>query len=205
MSGRFITLEGIDGAGKSSHLSSIADLLRAFGRDVVVTREPGGTAAAERMRSLVLEEEMAASAETLLVFAARADHLERLIRPALARGQDVLCDRFTDATYAYQCGGRGIPEPWVRSLESLVHPDLQPDLVLLFDADASVARGRLAARAGSGADRFEREDDRFFERVREHYLARARRDPGRYAVLDADRPLEAIRSEALARVRSLVE
>ncbi|MFN7753898.1 MAG: dTMP kinase [Pseudomonadota bacterium] len=203
MSGRFITLEGIDGAGKSSHLDAISAHLRAMGREVVVTREPGGTPAAERMRDLVLAEDMSPRAETLLVFTARADHLERLIRPALARGCDVLCDRFTDATYAYQCGGRGVPVEWVRTLEHLIHPDLQPDLVLLFDAEASVARARLGSRQGSGADRFERQDEGFFERVRAHYLERARAAPDRYEVLDASRPIDALRIDVLARVSRL--
>lgn len=203
MGGRFITLEGIDGAGKSSHLEAIAACLRALGREVIVTREPGGTPAAERLRELVLGTDMSPKAETLLVFTARADHLERLIRPALARGCDVVCDRFTDATYAYQCGGRGVPVEWVSRLEQLVHPDLQPDLVVLFDAEASVARKRLGSREGSGADRFEREASGFFDRVRAHYLERARRVPQRYAVLDASRPIEVLRAEVLARVEAL--
>jgi dTMP kinase len=205
MRGRFITLEGIDGAGKSSHLDAIAAHLRARGREVVVTREPGGTPAAERMRELVLGTEMSPRAETLLVFTARADHLDRRVRPALDRGSDVLCDRFTDATYAYQCGGRGVPVDWVASLERLVHPDLQPDLVLLFDAEASLAQARRDARQGSDADRFEREDRGFFERVRAHYLERARAYPARYAVLDAARPLDVLRAEVLARVAHLPE
>lgn len=206
MRGRFITLEGIDGAGKSSHLDAIATHLRARGREVLVTREPGGTPAAERMRELVLDTEMSPRAETLLVFTARADHLERRIRPALDRGCDVLCDRFTDATYAYQCGGRGVPVDWVASLEQLVHPDLQPDLVLLFDAEASLAQARRDARQqGSDADRFEREDRGFFERVRAHYLERARAHPARYAVLDAARPLDVLRAEVLARIAYLPE
>jgi len=203
MRGRFITLEGIDGAGKSSHLDAIAAHLRAHGREVVVTREPGGTLAAERMRELVLGTEMSPRAETLLVFTARADHLERRVRPALDRGCDVLCDRFTDATYAYQCGGRGVPVEWVASLERLVHPDLQPDLVLLFDAEASLAQARRDARQGNDADRFEREDRGFFERVRAHYLERARAHPARYAVLDAARPLDTLRAEVLARIARL--
>jgi len=146
--GRFITFEGIDGAGKSTQVQVVADVLRARGIDVVLTREPGGTPLAEALRTLVLNEPMDASTETLLLFAARSDHLERVLRPALAAGRWVLCDRFTDATYAYQAGGRGVPAERIATLEQWVHPDLQPDLTLLFDVPPEVAAQRLSkARA----------------------------------------------------------
>lgn len=182
-SGKFITLEGVDGAGKSTHLGFVADWLRQQGREVVVTREPGGTPLGETLRELLLHREMDADTELLLMFAARQEHLARLIRPALARGAWVVSDRFTDASYAYQCGGRGIPIERVAALEAWVQHDFQPDLTLLFDVPPEVAEARRsAARA---ADRFEREADSFFSRVRKAYLERARREPARMRVLDA--------------------
>ena len=182
--GRFITFEGIDGAGKSTHIATVQALLQARGIDALLTREPGGTPAGEALRELVLRVPMSMRTETLVMFAARAEHVERLIVPALQAGRWVLCDRFTDATYAYQCGGRGLPEAQVAALEAWVHPDLQPDLTLLFDIDPAIAAARLArARA---ADRFESEPAAFFGRVRAAYLARAGLHAARVAVIAAD-------------------
>ncbi|MCA1979250.1 MAG: dTMP kinase, partial [Thiobacillus sp.] len=170
--GKFITLEGVDGAGKSTHLGFVADWLRARGRDVVVTREPGGTPLGETLRDLLLNRDMDADAELLLMFAARQQHLAELILPALARGAWVVSDRFTDASYAYQCGGRGIPAARVAALETWVQRGFGPDLTLLFDVPPEVAEARRAA--ARAADRFEREADSFFGRVRQAYLDRAR-------------------------------
>jgi dTMP kinase len=187
---RFITLEGIDGAGKSTHLEALAQRLKAGGASVVGTREPGGTALAERVRELLLHaSEMDVLTEALLVFAARRDHLREVILPALAAGRTVLCDRFTDATFAYQGGGRGAPRAVLEQLERLVQGELQPDLTLWFDLPAATAAQRRAqARA---ADRFEQQDEAFFERVREAYAARARAMPGRFARIDASLAREA--------------
>lgn len=181
--GRFVTFEGIDGAGKSTHIDAAASALRAAGRRVVVTREPGGTELAERLRELVLARRMDALTETLLVFAGRRDHLAQVIEPALARGDDVLCDRFTDATFAYQGGGRGLDGAWLAALERWVQQGRQPDLTLWFDVPPAVAaRRRSAARA---PDRFEAEDLAFFERVRGGYAARAEAAAGRIVRIDA--------------------
>lgn len=200
--GRFITFEGIDGAGKSTQIDFVATRLREQGIDVVVTREPGGTEIGEALRELVLRQSMSARTETLLVFAARAQHVEQVIAPALAAGRWVVCDRFTDATYAYQSGGRGVPEAAVEALERWVHPDLQPDLTFLFDVEPEVAAQRLSAVRA--ADRFEAEQRDFFARVRGVYLQRARRFPARFVVLDGTQPPEAVRArlvEALDRWR----
>lgn len=189
MRGRFITFEGGEGAGKSTQLARSAEWLRARGVDVIVTREPGGTARAERLRTILLErddEPMPQSCELLLMFAARATHLENLVRPAVARGAWVLCDRFTDATYAYQGGGRGLPVSQIDALVDIVHPDLQPDLTLLLDLPVTDGLARAASRNGSGGpDRFEAEQQAFFERVRATYLERAQREPRRFRVIDA--------------------
>ncbi len=182
-SGRFITLEGIDGAGKSSHIEALAAWLRAHGPEVVVTREPGGTALAERLRELVLRAPMDAMTEALLVFAARRDHLVHLIEPALARGATVLCDRFTDASFAYQGGGRGFDLAVLAGLETWVQGGRQPDLTLWFRiAPAAAAARRAAARA---PDRFESQDAAFFARVDAAYAARCAAAPARFAQLDA--------------------
>jgi dTMP kinase len=191
---RFITLEGIDGAGKSTHLIWIAQYLEGRGKTVCVTREPGGTQLGEQLRALLLEPQQQVSADTeaLLMFAARNEHLHALIRPALARGEWVLCDRFTDATFAYQGGGRGLPPQRLERLEHWVHGDLQPDLTLYFDVPTALARGRLdAARS---ADRFEREQGEFFERVRASYLARARQYPARIRIIDSAQPIDAVQA-----------
>lgn len=198
--GRFITFEGIDGAGKSTQIDVVAAALRARGLELVLTREPGGTALGEALRDLILHRTMTVEAETLLLFAGRAEHLAQVIRPALAAGKWVLCDRFTDATYAYQSGGRGVPEARVAALESWVHPDLKPDLTLLFDIPPELAAERLArARA---ADRFEAEEVSFFDAVRSEYLARAAREPARISVVDGTRSaaeLEAQLTELMQR------
>lgn len=186
--GRFITLEGGEGAGKSTNLAFVASWLRERGVTLVTTREPGGTPLAEQIRSLLLEvreEPVAAVAELLLMFSARAQHLARVIEPALARGDWVLCDRFTDATYAYQGGGRGVDPLLVKRLEDLVQGDLQPDLTLYLDIDPALADERLAGRE---RDRFEREQTAFFARVRAVYLERAAAFE-RFRVIDASAPL----------------
>jgi dTMP kinase len=182
--GKFITVEGIDGAGKSSHLDFIRDQVRSRAGDVVMTREPGGTAAGEKIREIVLHAAMNAKAEALLMFAARAEHVASVIEPALAAGRWVLCDRFSDATYAYQCGGRGLPREFVVGLERLVHPGLQPEATFLFDLDPAIAYERQRAQQRS-ADKFEREQAEFFRRVREAYLDRAREHSRRFHVIDA--------------------
>lgn len=181
--GKFITLEGVDGAGKSTHLDFVANWLRGRGHEVIVTREPGGTPLGEALRGLLLHHDMDPDTELLLMFAARQAHLNQLILPSLARGAWVVSDRFTDASYAYQCGGRGLDEARVAALESWVLQGLQPDLTLVFDVNAEVA----AARRGTAraADRFELEADDFFERVRAAYLMRAAAEPHRIRVVDA--------------------
>jgi dTMP kinase len=182
--GKLITLEGVDGAGKSTHVQYIADAVGAGGRHVVVTREPGGTALAEKLRKAILEEPMDPVAATLLVFAARADHVARVIRPALEAGSWVVCDRFTDATYAYQGGGQGVSFELIGRLGDAAHPGLRPDRTLLFDCSYEIARKRLSG-SGKTLDRFEGESREFFQRVRDTYLARARAEPDRWRVVDA--------------------
>ncbi len=196
--GRFISFEGIDGAGKSTQLQRLVEHLRARGAHPVQTREPGGTPSGEALRALVLNQPMTSRAETLVMFAARAEHLAQVIQPALAAGRWVICDRFTDATYAYQCGGRGLPESDVAALERWVHPELQPDLTFLVDVDPAVAAARLAdARA---ADRFESEPVEFFSRVRAVYLERAVRYPERFCVLDGTASADALQTRIAARI-----
>ncbi len=190
MNGRFITFEGIDGAGKSSHIEALAARLRGRGHAVLVTREPGGTELAEALRELVLHREMDAMTEALLVFAARRDHLRTLIEPALAEGRHVLCDRFTDATFAYQGAGRGFDLSVLTTLEAWVQQGRQPDLTCWFDLPAAVAAERR--RAARAPDRFEAQDEAFFARVRSGYAARAAADPSRFVVLDAAQPREAV-------------
>ncbi|HEY9098610.1 MAG TPA: dTMP kinase [Thiobacillus sp.] len=202
ISGKFITLDGVDGAGKSTHLSFVADWLRSQGREVVVTREPGGTPLGENLRDLLLHREMDADTELLLMFAARQAHLAGLIRPALARGAWVLSDRFTDASYAYQCGGRGIAVERVAALESWVQRGFQPDLTLLFDVPAEVAEARRSA--AREADRFEREADSFFNRVRQAYLERARAEPTRIQVLDARQSIVELQAHITRLLQALV-
>jgi len=192
--GLFITLEGVDGAGKSTHVEEIAARLRAAGREVLVTREPGGTTFAEKLRALILTDAIDPIPETLLMFAARADHVARMIRPALERGVSVVCDRFTDATVAYQGGGKGIARPVIERLAEVTHPGLKPDLTLIFDCSYEVSRSRLAG-AGRTLDRFERENQAFFERVRAAYLELGRAEPARVRVIDASQPLPEIKKQ----------
>jgi dTMP kinase len=182
--GRFITFEGIDGAGKTTHLDALEQAWRAAGHEVVRTREPGGTPLAEKLRNLFLHDAMDPLTEALLVFAARRDHLKQVIEPALARGAWVLCDRFTDATFAYQGGGRGFDLSVLSTLESWVQGERQPDLTLLFDLPPSVAAARLSA--ARQPDRFEAQDQAFFERVRQAYLDRQASQPDRFVVIQAD-------------------
>jgi len=190
--GRFITLEGIDGAGKSSHLDFLCEQVRAKGHEPVLTREPGGTPAGEKVRELVLNAAMNPRSEALLMFAARAEHVAAVIEPALASGRWVVCDRFSDATYAYQCGGRGLPREFVVGLERIVHPGLQPDATFLFDLDPAIAYERQRSQSRT-PDKFEREQVRFFERVREAYLERAREHSRRFHVIDASGDLKQVR------------
>jgi dTMP kinase len=207
MRGRFITIEGGEGVGKSTQIAALADFLRASGVEVVLTREPGGTQRAERIRELLLEsvpEPMPPSCELLLVFAGRATHLENVIRPALQRGAWVVCDRFTDATFAYQGGGRGMDAETIALLEKLVQGGLRPDLTLLLDAPLEIAAARAQERnaARGSADRFEREKQDFFERVRRVYLERARQEPGRFAVIDATASRDAVEVAIRSAVQS---
>ena len=191
--GKFITLEGVDGAGKSTHLDYLADKIRARGVELVVTREPGGTPLGEKLRALLLNDPMQPDTELMLMFAARAEHVAALIKPALARGAWVLSDRFADASYAYQCGGRGIDIGRLQALEDWTLAGFKPDLTLLFDVSPDVAESRRAqARA---ADRFEQEQAAFFARVREAYLQRAMAEPDRVRVIDASHSIESIRAE----------
>lgn len=198
--GRFITFEGIDGAGKSSQIAAVVALLQAAGIDVDQTREPGGTPLGERLRGLLLHEAMHLETEALLMFAARREHLAARIEPALDAGRWVVCDRFSDATFAYQVGGRGLERGKFDALEAWVHPGLQPDLTLVFDLDPAVAAARVAS-TGADPDRFERERRDFFVRVRAAYLERAQRAPGRICVIDADRPPQLIRADIERIVR----
>lgn len=188
---RFVTFEGMDGAGKSTQIARTADWLRARGHDVLLTREPGGTPLGESLRALLLHQTMHPDTEAMLMFAARREHLAGVIEPALARGQWVLCDRFTDASFAYQGGGRGLDGERLQVLERWVQRGLQPGLTLLFDLPCEVAAQRLAA-SGGDPDRFEREQADFFNRVRAAYLARAQADPVRIQVLDAARTPEEV-------------
>ena len=193
MRGKFITLEGIDGAGKSTHVPYVRELVAArSGAVALMTREPGGTPLGERLRELLLHESMAPATEALLMFAARREHLESVIWPALDRGEWVVCDRFTDATIAYQGGGRGIPLPRLAALEAWTHPDFQPDLTLLFDVPVAVGAVRLA-RHGA-LDKFESEQAAFHERVRAAYLARAVLDSDRFRIIDSTQPVAAVRA-----------
>jgi dTMP kinase len=191
--GRFITLEGVDGAGKSTHLQFIADAVAAAsGRHAIVTREPGGTDLAEHLRRVILEEALDPMAETLLIFAARAHHVRKVIVPALGAGSWVVCDRFLDATYAYQGAGKGVPLELIERLSAAAHPGLAPDRTLVFDCSYEVASKRLAG-SGKKLDRFEREDEAFFRRVRDAYVARARAEPARMRIIDAAADMATIR------------
>jgi len=194
MAGKFITLEGIDGAGKSSHLVFIAAQIEKLGQRVLTTREPGGTPLCEKLRTMLLNEKMQADTEALLMFAARREQLLETIAPSLHAGTWVVCDRYTDSTYAYQCGGRGLPHDRIAVLEQWVHGELQPDLTFLFDAPLVVARERLD-RNTANPDKFEREQQDFFAKVRDAYLKRAAQFPGRIKVINSARGLAEIQQE----------
>lgn len=205
MSGRFVTLEGIEGVGKSTNLEFVARWLRDHDKQVVVTREPGGTPLAERLRGVLLESEgkVPPIAELLLMFAARSSHLQDLVEPALARGEWVLCDRFTDATYAYQGGGRRLDMALIETLESAVQGTRRPDLTLLLDAAPEQTSGRRSRRGTE--DRFEREATDFFRRVRGTYLDRARAEPARIRVIDAARPLPDVQAQLAVTLEQFLE
>lgn len=190
--GKLITLEGIDGAGKSTHVNTVADFLRARGKDVIVTREPGGTPLGEKLRSVLLSEKMGIDTETLLMFAARSEHIARVIAPALAAGRWVVSDRFTDATYAYQGAGGGMATERIAALELWVNGVLKPDLTLVFDVPPEVAMARLP---GVSRDRFESESRAYYERVRTGYLERARGESLRIRVVDARRAISEVKKE----------
>lgn len=202
--GKFITLEGIDGAGKSTHLGWIADRVKAGGHDVLMTREPGGTPLAEELREMLLRKSMHADTEVLLMFAARAEHVRTKIEPALSAGTWVISDRFTDATYAYQCGGRRVATDRIAILESWVHGDLQPDATFLFDAPLDLARARVA-QGTPDPDKFEREQAEFFGRVRDMYLNRATSSNGRIRVIDSSQPIANIREALAGHLASLLK
>ena len=190
---KFITFEGIDGAGKSTHLAWFADALRQRGLNVVVTREPGGTPLGEQLREILLDQPMSVGTEAMLMFAARLEHIEQVIKPALRADKWVISDRFSDASFAYQGGGRGMDWERLRQLEQWVHPDLQPDLTVFFDVPVEVARLRLVSNAS--LDRFEQEQADFFERVRAGYCRRVRENPQRYAVIDAAQALDLVKKK----------
>lgn len=200
-SGKFITFEGIDGAGKSTHVDSVAALLRAQGKTVITTREPGGTALGEKLRDLLLEESMHLETEALLMFASRREHIAQVIAPALARGDWVISDRFTDASFAYQGGGRKLALDKLEALEQWVHPHLQPDLTLLFDVPLEVARQRLDAH--STLDKFEKEKEDFFAATRAVYLQRAAQFPDRIRVIDSTQPIAAVNKQVQQLIAEL--
>ena len=196
MTGTFITVEGIEGVGKTTNMDFLGQQIRAAGKELVVTREPGGTPLGEAIRGLLLDPEykgMDPDCELQLMFAARAEHLDKVIKPAMAAGQWVLCDRFTDATYAYQGGGRGLDAEKIATLERLVQGDFRPDLTLLLDVPVELGLERAGKR--SAPDRFEQEQVEFFERVRQAYLDMARAHDGRYRIIDASQPLDAVQQQ----------
>lgn len=189
--GKFITLEGMDGAGKSTHIPNIIAALKTRGVEVISTREPGGTRLGEQLRALLLHDAMHAETETLLMFAARREHIANVIEPALKRGAYVLSDRFTDATYAYQCGAKGVSSSKIKQLEKWVQGGLQPNLTLLFDVPVEISMTRLAnARE---PDKFEREDTQFFEKLRQAYLTRAKEAPERFRIINANQALDKVK------------
>lgn len=200
--GLFLTLEGVDGAGKSTHVQWMVDTLASRGVTVLCTREPGGTPIGEKLRELLLHEQMTLECETLLMFAARAEHVRSVIEPALASGSWVVCDRFTDATFAYQGGGRELGTAKIEALERWVHPDLQPDVTWLFDVPLEVARERLNRTREK--DRFEQEADSFFLRTRQVYLDRAASQAQRFRVVDSTQPIDEIRSELSQQLDQLI-
>ena len=190
--GKFITLEGMDGAGKSTHIPNIIAALKTRGVEVVSTREPGGTRLGEQLRALLLHDAMHPETETLLMFAARREHIANVIEPALKRGAYVLSDRFTDATYAYQCGAKGVASTKIKQLEKWVQGNLQPDMTLLFDVPVEISIKRLSS--AREPDKFEREDAKFFEKLRQAYLTRAKENPTRIRVIDANQTLDKVKA-----------
>lgn len=200
--GKFITLEGMDGAGKSTHIPNIVEQVKESVQEVVCTREPGGTPVGEDMRKLLLHEDMHPETETLLMFAARREHIAQVIDPALSRGAFVISDRFTDATYAYQAGAKGVSVDKISALETWVQGNLQPDATLLFDVPVEVSMKRLAV--ARTPDKFEREGALFFEKLRDTYLERARKDSARFYVIDANKTLEAVREEVKAIIHTVI-
>ncbi len=200
--GVFLTFEGVDGAGKSTHVQWAVEQLKARGLNVVSTREPGGTPIGEKLRELLLKEAMGLECETLLMFAARAQHIQEVIRPALEAGHWVVCDRFTDATFAYQGGGRQLGVARIAELEKWVHPDLQPDCTWLFDVPLEVARERLDRTREK--DRFEQEANAFFLRTREVYLSRAAQYPERFTVIDSTAPIEEVRLQLTQTLNTMI-
>jgi len=198
---KFITFEGVDGAGKSTHLDWFANTLKERGIELLVTREPGGTPLGERLRKILLSQPMHAETEAMLMFAARREHVEQVIRPALERGVWVISDRFSDASFAYQGGGRGVAVSKLEQLEQWVHGDLQPDLTILFDIPIEVARQRLANNVS--LDRFEQEQGEFFERVRQAYLQRSQKTPQRYALIRAEKTPDEVKVDLEKVISSL--
>jgi len=202
MTGKFLTLEGMDGAGKSTHIPLIIQLLEQRGKKVISTREPGGTPLGEKLRDLLLHEQMQVETETLLMFAARAEHIHQVIQPALEQGYYVLSDRFTDASYAYQSGAKKLAPEKINVLESWVHSHLQPDLTLLFDVPVEVSMTRL--QASRTLDKFERESTDFFTRIRDTYLSRAKQHPDRFVVINSNLPIHQVESQikiAIERIK----
>lgn len=197
MKGFFLTIEGVDGAGKSSHMEHISSCFKSHQYDIIATREPGGTPLAESLRELLLSQDMDLETELLLMFAARQEHINKLIKPALAVGKAVICDRFTDSSFAYQGGGRQLAHHKIQSLVDLVHPDLEPNLTLLFDLPLEIARTRMLRERQ--LDRFEQEQEDFFERVRFTYLERAQAEPERFVIIDSSQPKEQV-SERVCQV-----
>lgn len=206
MNGKFITIEGIEGAGKSTQMTFLQHFLSEQGQSLTVTREPGGTELGEQIRELLLSprpQGMAVNTELLLIFAARAEHIEQLIKPALERGEWVLSDRFTDATFAYQGGGRGISQQRITEIADWTLKDLTPDLTLLFDLPVAVGQQRVLSR-NEGIDRFEQEKVDFFQRIRDCYLARAKQDPDRIKVIDANHSIADIQTQITTILNTLV-
>ena len=201
--GKFITFEGIDGAGKSTHITFVAECLKTLGISVVSSREPGGTPLGETLRQLLLQEKMHLETEALLMFAVRKEHLAKVIEPALARGEWVISDRFTDASFAYQGGGRKLSLTKLNTLEQWVHPHLQPDLTLLFDVPLEVARARLDATRN--LDKFELEQEEFFKNTRAEYLRRASEFPSRFRVIDSTRPILEIQGYLKTLILDLIQ
>lgn len=200
--GRFITLEGMDGAGKSTHIPNVIKQIELAGYTVVSTREPGGTPVGEALREILLHQDMDAETETLLMFAARKEHIAKVIAPALSQGQYVVCDRFTDASYAYQAGAKGVSDAKMQSIENWVQEGLQPDLTLLFDVPVEVSVSRLAkARV---PDKFERESEAFFEKLRAAYLARAEKNPDRFHVINANQALDTVAEEVKVIIENFI-